>query len=341
MLAWTCTSARNRDLLTLALLVAALCMLPMLGLGRYVLGQATLFILLGSVVVQWNLVFGVAGILSIGHLALFAVGGYATSLMGLYLGVPLWLTLPVAALAGLAMSLIMAVSTFRLRGAYVVVVTLAIAMTLYQLIVTDVACFRQTQSVCYSFSGGARGISRFGDFGFRELLGYKFIAFGNYYLSLAMLALSMLVAVLVFYSPYGQAFKAMRDNEVCASARGIEIRKYQAVVFAVSGVFTGLTGGIYAGVIGTFGPQVLELPMLLFLLSMMVVGGRGTIWGPVIGTAILALVDEGFRDFAAWRNTAYAVVLMVILVTLPEGLFGGLQTLMRRVRSSGNGEVGR
>lgn len=324
-------TSKTRDLLILALLVVALCLLPLAGLSRYVLGQATLFILWAAVVAQWNLVFGVAGILSIGHMALFALGGYATALMGLYWGISLWLTLPVAAIAGLLMSLIMAFSTFRLRGAYVVVVTLAIAMTVYQLLVTDVACFRQTQTVCYSFSGGARGVTRFGDFGFRELLGYKFIATGNYYLSLIMMGLSMIVAILVFYSPYGQAFKAMRDNEVCAAARGIEIRKYQAFVFGVSGLFTGLTGGIYAGVIGTFGPQVLELPTLLFLLSMMVVGGRGTVWGPIIGTVILALIDESFRDLAAWRNTAYALVLVIILLTLPDGILGGLVALSRKV----------
>ena len=322
-------SMKSRDLLILLLFVGVLSLLPALGLSRYVLGQITLFILWAAVVSQWNLVFGVAGILSIGHMALFAVGGYATALMGLYFGMSLWWTLPVAALAGLLMSLVMAFATFRLRGAYVVVVTLAIAMTVYQLLVTDVACFRQTQSVCYSFSGGARGLSRFGDFGFRELLGYSSAPLGNFYLSLIMLALSILVAIMVVYSPYGQAFKAMRDNEVCAASRGIEIRKYQAIVFAVSGVFTGLSGGVYAGVIGTFGPQVLELPTLLFLLSMMVVGGRGTIWGPGVGTIVLALIDEGFRDLAAWRNTAYAAVLSIILLTLPEGLMGGFASLRK------------
>ncbi len=327
-------SLKLRDFLILIIFVCALSFVPAFGLSRYVLGQMTLFVLWAAVVSQWNLVFGVAGILSIGHMALFAMGGYATALMGLYFDMSLWWTLPVAALAGLIISLVMAFATFRLRGAYVVVVTLAIAMTLYQLLVTDVACFRQTQSVCYSFTGGARGLSRFGDFGFRDLLGYRNVALGNYYLSLVMLALSMLVAIVVYYSQYGQAFKAMRDNEVCAASRGIEIRKYQAIVFSVSGFFTGLLGGVYAGVIGTFGPQVLELPTLLFLLSMMVVGGRGTVWGPVVGTVVLALVDEAFRDLAAWRNTAYAVVLSIILLTLPAGLMGGFVSLRTWVKST-------
>lgn len=330
---------KTRNLLLLGIFILGLALLPMLGLSRYVLGQVTLFILWAAVVAQWNLVFGVAGILSIGHMALFAVGGYATALLGLYFDISLWWTLPFAAIAGLAMSLVMAFATFRLRGAYVVVVTLAIAMTVYQLLVTDVSCFRQTQTVCYSFTGGARGVSRFGDFGFRELLGFKYVAMGNYYVAVAMLALSMLVAIVIFFSPYGQAFKAIRDNEVCAVARGIEIKKYQAIVFAVSGVVTGLAGGVYAGVIGTFGPQVLELPTLLFLVSMMVVGGRGTVWGPIVGTIALAFVDESFRDLAEWRNTAYALILMIILLTLPEGLIGGLQSLKARIFSTNSKEA--
>lgn len=330
---------KTRNLLLLGIFILGLALLPMLGLSRYVLGQVTLFILWAAVVAQWNLVFGVAGILSIGHMALFAVGGYATALLGLYFDISLWWTLPFAAIAGLAMSLVMAFATFRLRGAYVVVVTLAIAMTVYQLLVTDVSCFRQTQTVCYSFTGGARGVSRFGDFGFRELLGFKYVAMGNYYVAVAMLALSMLVAIVIFFSPYGQAFKAIRDNEVCAVARGIEIKKYQAIVFAVSGVVTGLAGGVYAGVIGTFGPQVLELPTLLFLVSMMVVGGRGTVWGPIVGTIALAFVDESFRDLGEWRNTAYALILMIILLTLPEGLIGGLQSLKARIFSTNSKEA--
>ncbi|MFD0986265.1 branched-chain amino acid ABC transporter permease [Methyloligella solikamskensis] len=324
-------SPLQRDDLLCLVLALGLIAIPLLGPSNYLLGQITLFVLWAAVVTQWNLVFGVAGILSIGHLALFAAGGYATALLGVYFDLSLWLTLPVAALAGLAISLFMGLTTLRLRGAYVVVMTLAIAMTLYQIIVTDVACFRQSQTVCYSFSGGARGLSRYGDFGFRELLGYKWIAIGNFYVAVAALVLGTLVAIAIIHSPYGKAFQAMRDNEVAASARGIEVHKYQLIVFAVAGLFTGLTGGVYAGVIGTFGPQVLELPTLLFLLSMMVVGGPGTVWGPILGTAALAFVDEGFRDLAEWRNTGYAVILIIMMLALPDGIVGGMKRLAKSI----------
>lgn len=320
----------NRDLLIAATGFVLLALLPVFSSGSYFLGQLTLFLIWAAVVTQWNLVLGISGILSIGHMALFAAGGYVVALMGVYLHVSLWVGLPVAGLAGLAVSLLMGLATLRLRGAYVVVVTLAIAMVMYQLIVTDVACYLKTDTVCYSFSGGARGLSRYGSFGFKELLGYKFIAVGNYLVAVATLLIGTVFAIVVVHSPYGRAFQALRDNEVCAAARGIDVKKYQLIVFAASGFFTGIVGGVYAGTMGTFGPSVLELPTLLFLLSIMVVGGRGTIWGPILGTVALALVDEAFSGMAEWQNTSYALVLIVILLTMPEGLAGRLGALWRR-----------
>jgi branched-chain amino acid transport system permease protein len=312
---------------------AAFAALPLVSSGNYLLTQITLYLIWAAVVTQWNLVLGVAGIMSIGHMALFAVGGYVTALLGLYVDVSLWISLPLAGLAGLTMSLLLGLATLRLRGAYVVVVTLCIAMVLYQLIVTDVACYLKTETVCYAFSGGARGLSRYGDFGFKALLGYKYIAIGNYLVALVALLISTIFAIVVVYSPYGRAFQAIRDNDVCAAARGIDVAKYRLIVFSAAGFFTGVMGGIYAGTQSTFGPSVLELPTLLFLLSMMVVGGRGTIWGPIAGTIALALVDEAFSGFAEWRNSSYAVILIIILMLMPEGVVGRIASIRQRYMS--------
>lgn len=319
----------RRDLLIGVLLLAVGVLLPWTNPSNYVLGQVTLFIIWAAVVTQWNLVLGVAGILSIGHMALFAAGGYTAALLGLYFGLSPWVSLPLAGLAGALVSLVMGLTTLRLRGAYVVVITLCIAMVMYQLIVTDVECFRQMETVCYSFTGGARGLARFGDFAFNKLVPYKFIASANYLLALACLALGTLFAIVVVHSPYGRAFQSLRDNGVCAAARGIAVAKYQLIVFAAAGFFTGLAGAVYAGTMKTFGPQVLELPTLLMLLSMMVVGGRGHIWGPIVGATAIAFINEFFRGFAQWSNSSYAVVLMLMLVLIPNGIAGQLALALR------------
>jgi branched-chain amino acid transport system permease protein len=320
-------SAQKQDYLILAVFLVGMALLPLAAPSNYFLGQATLYLIWAAVVSQWNLVLGVAGIMSIGNLALFAAGGYAVALLGLYFGVSPWASLPVAALAGLAMALLMGLTTLRLRGAYTVVVTLAIAMVMYQLIVTDVECFRRTSSACYSLTGGARGLTRFGDFGFNEMFGYGAAAKGNFLLALAVLVLCMAAAITVIYSPYGRAFQALRDNEQAARARGIRVEKFQLIVFAAAGFFTGLAGAVYAGTQRTFGPQILGFPTLLFLLSIMIVGGRGRVWGPVLGTLCLALVQENLTSLAQWQGSIYAVLLILILILAPEGLAGGLSRL--------------
>lgn len=328
----TALSPQRQDYALLGLFLAAMLMALAFAPSNYLLGQAVLYLIWAAVVSQWNLVLGVAGIMSIGHLALFAAGGYGVALLGLYFGVSPWFALPVAGLAGFLVALFMGLATLRLRGAYTVVVTLAIAMVMYQLIVTDVECFRKTATACYSLTGGARGLTRYGDFGFTALFGSGRAATGNYLLALALLGLCMAAAITVAHSPYGRAFQALRDNEPASQARGIRIEKFQLIVFAASGLLTGLAGGVYAGTQRTFGPQVLEFPTLLFLLSIMIVGGRGHVWGPVLGTICLALVREGLSGFAQWQNTIYAVLLIVILIAAPEGLAGALGRALSRLR---------
>jgi branched-chain amino acid transport system permease protein len=324
---------QERDYRLLAVLVLGLGLIPIFGPSNYLLGQAALYLIWAAVVTQWNLVLGVAGIMSIGHLALFAAGGYTVALLGLYFGLSPWVSMPLAALAGFAVALLMGLATLRLRGAYTVVVTLAIAMVMYQLIVTDVECFRKTATACYSLTGGARGLTRFGDFGFAGLLGNGMAQIGNYLLAIALLGLCMLAAITVAHSPYGRAFQALRDSEPASQARGIRVEKFQLIVFAASGLLTGLAGAVYAGTQRTFGPQVLEFPTLLFLLSIMIVGGRGHVWGPVLGTLCLALVKESLTSFAQWQNSIYAVLLIVILIIAPEGLAGALSRLVARARA--------
>lgn len=332
-------SAQKRDFLILALISFSMALIPLTGRSNYFLGQATLYLIWAAVATQWNLVLGVAGIMSIGNLALFAAGGYTVALLGLYFGTSPWASLPIAALAGLLMALLMGLATLRLRGAYTVVVTLAISMVIYQLIITDVECFRRIGATCYSLTGGSRGLTRFGDFGFTQMFGFGAAAWGNYFLALTLLVLCMIVSITVVHSPYGRAFQGLRDNEQAARARGIRIEKFQLIVFAAAGLLTGLAGAVYAGTQRTFGPQLLAFPTLLFLLSIMIVGGRGRLWGPVLGALCLALVQENLTGFAQWQGSIYAVLLILILILAPSGLAGGLARVSERLQSWLRGRV--
>ena len=309
------------------LLAVLIGILPFTGMSNYALGQMTLFFIWATVVVQWNLVFGVAGIMTLGQVATFAVGAYATAMVALYFQVPFWLAFLASAPAAVIFNLILGLITVRMRGDYVAIVTLAIAVLLSAIVVNDTNCFRNVDQTCFPFTGGSRGLVKYGDFGWTQLLGFAYRQFGDYYLALVVLTLGFILALAVIAGPYGLAFRAIRDNEGYARSRGIAFRKYQLIVFALSAVATGLAGGVYAGHLKTVGATLLDVNLMIFLLSMMVVGGRGTVWGPLIGAAALMYADSIFQSFGAWRTGGLAAVTLLFILLWPSGIAGALKRL--------------
>ena len=321
----------RRDLLVTLILVVLAATVPYLTSTRYIVTQTTLFFIWAIVVTQWNLVLGVAGIFSLAQMALFAAGAYTTAMLGYYWGVPIALAMLAAAIIVVILSVIIGLACLRLRGPYVALLTLAIAQMLYLLIVNDTDCFTNPPSGCMPLFGGVRGISRFGDLGFRALLGSKWYI-AHYYLGLVLLALAIIVSIVIIRGPLGLAFQALRDNPGYAMSRGISRFKYQLWVFAVSAFFTGLAGGFYAAQFAVVGPTVFSLSQLLLLLSMMVVGGLGRIWGPVLGALLLMLADEGVRELGDWRDIGLGLILILFVVLFRRGLTGAFEDLWRRLR---------
>ena len=324
------SSKSKRDLVIGTVLLALFIIIPLTSPSRYTISQLTLFFLWATVVTQWNLVFGVAGIFSLGHMALFAFGGYMTGMLGLYLDWSLWYALPVAGLGTVVFSLLIGLACLRLRGAYVALLTLAIAQAMYLLIITDTACFFMEGVTCRNFTGGTRGLTNYGDFGFRAFLGRDWII-GDYYLTLGVLALATIFSIAVIRSPLGSAFRALRDNEEYAVSRGVNRFKFQLLVFASSAFFTGLAGGVYAGHFRVMGANTLYLSLMLFLAAMMVIGGLGRSWGPFLGAAALMLVDEVLKDYIEYRYIVLGAIIVLCSMLWPQGVAGTIERLWARL----------
>lgn len=314
-------TANRRDLVIGLVLLAIACAIPLVFPTRYIVTQVTVFFIWAVVVTQWNLVLGVGGIFSLAQMALFAVGAYGTAMLGYYLDWSLWLAMPAAALLTIAVSMAIGLACLRLRGPYVALLTLAIAQVIYIMIINDTECFEMTSSGCMPLMGGVRGISRFGDLGFRTWLGPKWI-FADYYLALLLLAVATGFTIVIVRGPLGLAFRALRDSPGYAMSRGVSRFKYQLWVFALSSFFTGLAGALYAAHFRIIGPSVFSLSLLLFLLSMVVVGGLGTIWGPILGAVLLMAADELLKDFSQYRALGLGLVLPLCMIFLPAGLVG-------------------
>jgi branched-chain amino acid transport system permease protein len=209
----------------------------------------------------------------------------------------------------------------RLRGPYVALLTLAVAQVMYLLVANDTECFTNPASGCMPLFGGIRGFTRFGDLGFRALLGSKFYV-GHFYVGLMLLALATAFSIAIIRGPAGLAFQALRDNPAYAVSRGISRFKYQLWLFGLSAFFTGLAGAFYAVNFGAVGPIVFSISVLLFLVSMIVVGGIGTVWGPLLGAALLMLADEAMREVGDWRDIGLGIILAGFVILLPKGLAG-------------------
>lgn len=314
-------SLAKRDIIICLALTAIMALVPLVIGTRYIITQMTLFFIWTIVVTQWNLVLGVAGIFSLAQMALFAVGAYATAMLGYYFAVPMLVAMPLAGIVTVAVSIVIGLACLRLRGPYVALLTLAIAQVIYLIVVNDTDCFTNPPSGCMPLFGGVRGFSRFGDLGFRSLLGSKWYV-AHYYVGLGLTALAVLFSIAIIRGPLGLAFQALRDNPGYAMSRGVSKFKYQLWVFGLSAFFTGLAGAFYAIQFGVVGPIVFSLAMLLFLLAMIVVGGMGTVWGPLLGAAILMLADEGMREFGDWRDIGLGLLLAIFVILLPRGLAG-------------------
>jgi branched-chain amino acid transport system permease protein len=320
----------RRDLLIGFAFLAVAAALPFVAPGRYIVTQSTLLFIWAVVVVQWNLVLGVGGIFSLAQMALFATGAYATAMLGFYRKWPMLAAIPAGGVVTVVVSLVVGLACLRLKGPYVALLTLAVAQVMYVLIVNDTDCFTTTGG-CMPLFGGVRGIGQFGDIGLRALFPSKWYV-AHYYVALALLAVAIVFSVVVIRGPLGLAFRALRDNPGYALSRGISRFKYQLWIFGVSAFFTGIAGGFYAVHFRVVGPSVFSFQLLLFLIAMIVVGGLGSIWGPLLGAVLLMFADEAMKEFSDYRNIGLGLLLAVFVIAWPNGIVGWIDTLRQRRR---------
>ncbi|TVQ59100.1 MAG: branched-chain amino acid ABC transporter permease, partial [Rhodobacteraceae bacterium] len=270
-------------------------------------------------------------VFSLAQMALFAFGGYVTAMLGFYFGLDIWLAMPVGAAATVVFSLILGVACLRLAGPYVALLTLAVTQAMFLLIVTDTECFIMQGTTCRQFTGGAVGFARFGDLGTRQMFRANWMV-ANYALVATLFVVTMAFTWAVVRGPIGLAFRALRDNPGCATARGVNRFQMQLLVFAASAFFTGLAGGLYAAHFQAIGPGVLSLSTLLLIIAMVVVGGVGRLWGPFLGAVLLTLADEVMREFGSWRALGLGLIIAAAIVLMPRGFMGLAESGLARLR---------
>ena len=273
---------------------------------------------------SWNISGGFAGQLSFGHVAFFGVGAYASTIVQLRLGWSPWLGLPAAALAGAAVGGVIGVLSFRagLKGSYFALITLAFAEVLR--IVTN----------SVSFTGGGLGMlipmkASAANFQFAERSGF-------YFLILLMAALSVALAEWLRRSRFGAQLAAIRENEDSAKALGINVFREKVKVMLLSGAIGGMGGCFFAQYFLYIDPLVVfgvDKSVEMLLVSM--IGGAGTVYGPLVGALLLAFISDITRVLTQIQGLSlvlYGSLLVVIIAYLPNGL---IDLFKRRSKPSG------
>ncbi|MBW2429956.1 MAG: branched-chain amino acid ABC transporter permease [Deltaproteobacteria bacterium] len=284
-------------------------------MNAYVITIATLITIYAIVVCGLNVIVGYAGQISLGHAAFFGIGAYSAALLATKVGLSFWAALPLVLVISALVGLLLGLPSLRVREDFLAITTIGI-----NFIVEAVFLY-------IPFFGGALGIG-----GIPRIMIFGVKLKGMAFLSLCLF---FLLVVLIFCwwftrSWAGLACFALREEEAAASSMGISPIRFKLLAFVIGTGIAGLGGALYAHYIRFISATDFSFPVSVLLLSMVVLGGMGTLWGPVLGALILGALPEVFRPLVDYRYLFYMVLLLLMIRFQPGGLLGE-DSLVRRV----------
>jgi len=289
-------------------------------IGDYFAHLVITVLLFGYLGVAWNILGGYAGQFSFGHAAFFGVGAFTSTLFQIHMGVNPWIGIFLAGIAGLLLGLFIGFLTFRygLRGPYFALAMLALAEMLRVLAVEGMS-LKYPLGIILPLKGDS-----FWDFQFRSKAPY-------YYIILCMAALVLYLNRVIEDKRIGSYFKAIRENENAAETLGVNTFKYKMAAMAISSFFTAMGGTFYAQYYLTIDEEAaFGVAVSIEILLGPIIGGAGTVLGPILGAGILECLSEGSRNllgaYSGVHLMLYGAILIAVIIFLPNGILGGLQT---------------
>ena len=293
-----------------------------------VLEQVGIYIIMA---VSLNIATGYLGQLPLGHAGFMSVGGYSCALFIIHmmpvLGVETKAMAAMSSPAAIGLfvmgvvfggvcaaicGVIIGIPALRLKGDYLAIITLGFA-EIIRVVINNI-----DGVLGFDFTGGAKGLS--------GIPGYT--NFLNVFLTVAVV---IFLIHTMMKSRHGRAILAIRDNEIAAEASGVKTTYYKTLAFVVSAFFAGVGGALYAGCIGVMDPSKFGFMKSVEILVMVVLGGMGSMLGSVVSASVLTILPEALRAFSEYRMVVYAVVLILVMIFRPQGLFGSYDFSLSRV----------
>ncbi|MEO1613875.1 MAG: branched-chain amino acid ABC transporter permease, partial [Pseudomonadota bacterium] len=305
---------RSNGLIPGLIALAALLIFPLIFEASYYRHLMILAFVFGIVAASWDLSLGYGGLFNFAHVALFAVGIYAYGILAKTLGVNPWLAVLLAGPIAMVFAAAVALPVLRLDGIYVILVTIAFSQLIFQIVISQ-----------SDVTGGTSGMVTLPAL---SVDGYRFVKdgrIGYYYTGLALLVAALIFLNQVVRSHLGRAIVAMRDAKYYAISRGAPEGGTRLATLCASALFTGIAGGFYGSYVRVASPDIFGLGPLTLVLSILLVGGAGTIWGPVVAAFAITLLSEAMADYGPWREIAMAGLIILVMVFYPGGLWGLIQ----------------
>ena len=309
----TPTERRRNSLIVMVASLVLLLILPRI-LGIFltnVVAQVGTFVLMA---LGLNIVVGFAGLLDLGYVAFFAVGAYVTALLtstgDLGFGINFWIAMPIGVIAAVLFGIVLGIPVLRLRGDYLAIVTLGFGEIIRVLVRSD---------LLKPVIGGAQGIL---DVGRPNFGAFTFVTPEHYYyLILASCMLALFIAWRLRDGRAGRQWMAVREDEDVAEAVGINLVGTKLLAFAIGAGFAGLSGAIFGSRVGSVFPNSFELLISINVLAIIIVGGVGSLPGVILGAFVLVGLPELLREFVEFRLLIYGILLIVMMLVRPEGLW--------------------
>jgi len=301
--------------------------------GRYFIHLATTILFFGYLGMAWNILGGYAGQFSFGHAAFFGIGAFTSSLLQLHAGVNPWIGMLLAGASGFLLGMFIGYLCFRygLHGPYFALAMLALAEML-RLGAVQWMSARYPLGINLPILGDSLL-----NFQFRSKVPY-------YYIMLVMMSGVLYLTHVIEGKRVGLYFKAIRENENAAESLGINVFKYKLVAMGISSFLTAMGGTFYAQYYLTIDEEAaFGTAVSIEVLLGPIIGGAGTVFGPLIGAGILEFLSETTRNLLGGHSGAhlmvYGAILVTVIVFLPNGVLGGLKSISRRFARKGE-EIG-
>lgn len=299
--------------------------IPMLNFSSYIMR----ILILGGIYIvlalSLNLLTGFTGQVSLGHAAFYGIGAYTSALLSLKFGYSFLITATCGGIMAAMFGVLLGSPTLKLQGSYLSIVTLGFC---------EIARIIELNWM---------GLTR-GPLGIPGIPSPKIFGFiiekdrDYYYLIVVLIVITIFVIKNIINSKTGRAMIAIREDDIAAEAMGINIFKYKLLAFTISAFFAGLAGSFYAHYVTFIDPQSFTFDESIQILSMVILGGMGSIPGTIIGALVLVSIPEILRSVQEYRMVLYGIVLVVMMLVRPQGLFGdiNLTKIINKMTSNKN-----